>query len=474
MRSAITAALLLSVALSACVSGRKPQVALPSAYETPAAPGGETIDLETWWTAFQDPNLTALITEALARSPDSRAAAARLREARVTASSALVAFLPQGAATGSKRETHTTQVSGTPINIPGFSNTGESQSAQAELNVSWEIDLFGRIFAVAQAARGDTAAARLSYEGARASLAANVADVYFQVRGLAIQLDDARETARIQRGLSDIAVRKAERGLASGADADRVAGDLAQADSQVASLEAEYSAARRTLLALVGRGTDPVAVAAVEARVGAVPPVPATIPGDLLRRRPDVREAEAGIASAVGRLNYARLAFFPTFNLTPGVGISASDQPGFSSTTRNWSIGVGVSQPVLNIPRLLLDMKAQDARTEQAVIAYEKVVQTAYGEADSALVRLASDRRRVELLSQGEIRAARAFEAARTRYASGLDDLQSALGAEQSWRAVRSQKTAAEVQALRRAVQTYKALGGGWPAASVPTNREAR
>jgi outer membrane protein TolC len=198
------------------------------------------------------------------------------------------------------------------------------------------------------------------------------------------------------------------------------------------------------------------------------PPVPITLPGDLLARRPDVREAEARISSAAGRLAYAQLAFFPTFTLTPGLGLSRNDQPGYSATTQNWSIGANVSQPVLNIPRLLLDLRAQDARTEQAVIAYEKVVQTAYAEAESALVRLGADRRRVALLDDGARRAERAYEAARTGYGAGLTDLQTALGAEQSWRAARSQLTAAQVQSQRRTVQAFKALGGGWPSQTLP------
>ena len=193
-----------------------------------------------------------------------------------------------------------------------------------------------------------------------------------------------------------------------------------------------------------------------------------------MARRPDVREAHARIASQTGRLTYNQLAFFPTFTLTPGVGLSRSKQPGFSSATRFWSIGGAVSQPILSIPRMLVDMKVQSARAEQAVIAYEKAVQTAYGEADNALVRLAADHRRVDLLTDGEERAKRASEAARKRYALGLDDLQTALGAEQSWRSVRSQLTGAQVQALRRAVQTYKALGGGWAASTLPTDKEAR
>ena len=476
MRPATFVAGLACLTLAACASARKPDIAVPAAFEAPQA-AQASIDaaaLDRWWTQFNDPVLTDLIEQALLSAPDSRSAAARLTEARATSSNALIAFLPQGNAAGSTKETHTTQTSGTVVNIPGFSNNGESTTSSASLNVSWEVDLFGRIFAVAKAARGDTNAAEASYEGARASLAANIADTYFQARGQAIQLQDARETARIQRALQQVANTKAERGLGSSADADRVAGDLAQAEGQAAGLEAELKATRRTLLVLVGRGIDPLTSIPTPASVGEIPPVPATVPGQLLARRPDVRQAEAGVRSAAGRLTYAKLAFFPTFNLTPGIGLSRTEQPGYESSTRNWSIGAGLTQPILSIPKLLQDLKAQDARTEQAVIAYEKAVQTAYGEADSALTRLESDRRRVDLLTDGELRAERAYEASRVRYAAGIDDLQSALGAEQSWRTTRSALTSAQVQALRRAVQTYKALGGGWPATPALAKQEAR
>lgn len=477
MRPAVYIALgLAGLSLTGCASPYKANTRLPATFEAPqsAAVSAEvtSADLQTWWTQFDDAQLNALVEEALKSSPDARSAAARLREAQATAGSALIAFLPQGNATGSTKETNTTQTSGTTINIPGFSNNGESQASSANLNVSWELDLFGRIFAVAKAARGDSAAARFNYEGTRTSLAANVADVYFQTQGLAIQLADARETVRIQTEFQRIADTKLARGLASRADADRVAGDLAQARSQAAGVEAELQAARRTLLVLIGRGADPSSAIEVRNALPALPQVPASVPGDLLARRPDVREAHARVASQVGRLTYSQLAFFPTFTLTPGIGLSRSSQPGFRSATEFWSIGAAVSQPVLSIPRLLTDLKAQNARTEQAVIAYEKAVQSAYGDADNALVRLDADARRIALLTDGEARARRAADAGRIRYKAGLDDLQSALGAEASWRAVRTQLTSAQVQGLRRAVQTYKALGGGWPV--MTTDKEAR
>jgi multidrug efflux system outer membrane protein len=455
-----TASLLL---VSGCVSARKPDVALPAAFEAPTPGPAGAIALDRWWTAFNDPELTGLIDQALAANTDVRTAAARLAEVRAARQSALLSLLPQGSAVGQGRKTHTEQISGTVANIPGFSTSGESEAYSGNFNVSWEVDLFGRIFATAKAARGDLAAARFAYEGSRAAIAAQVADAWFQARGLAIQLADARETARIQQELYDVASRRGAAGITATSEADRIAGDLSQARAQIAGLEADLQAQRRTILILAGRVTEPTANVSAVPNVGTPPPVPAAIPAQLLERRPDVREARARVTSARGRLDYANLAILPTINFTPGLGWSKQSQPGFSSETQNWSIGGAISQPILNIPKLLADARAEGARTEQAVIAYEKAVQTAFGDTEAVLVRLDADHRRVALLTDGEARARRAYDASRTGYTRGLTDLQTTLSAEQSWRATRTQLTAAQVQQIRRTVQAYQALGGGWP-----------
>ncbi|HEY8618184.1 TolC family protein [Phenylobacterium sp.] len=461
MRPQLPIAVALALSVAACATPRTPDLTLPQAFEAPAGQAG-AVALDQWWTAFNEPELTTLVDQALAANTDVRTAAARLQEVRAQRNSAIFSLLPQGDATGSGRRTDTNQISGTDITFPGFSTGGVSEAYSANFNVSWELDLFGRSFAAARGANADVAAQRFAYEGARAAVAAQVADSFFQARGLAIQLADARETARIQRSLYELASKRARAGLAASSEPDRIAGDLAQADAQVAALEAELQAQRRALLILTGRPADPTASVSAPAAVGVLPPVPATIPGELLGRRPDVREAQLRVRSAAARQDIAERAFLPTFNLTPGIGWQRQEQPGFESETWNWSIGGSITQPILSIPRRLADLKAENARAEQAVINYERVVQTAFGEAEGALVRLDADRRRVTLLADGEARARRAFEAGRTGYARGLIDLNTVLSAEQSWRATRAQLTSAQVQALRRTVQAYRALGGGW------------
>ena len=456
---------LAALSLAGCVTPRKADLALPTAYEVPVAPPG-SISLDTWWTAFEDPELTTLVEQALARNADVRTARSRLDEVKAQKMSAILQYLPTGNAVLSGRKTETEQLSGTLANIPGFSTNGTSESYSGNFNVSWEVDPFGRAFAGIRAANAEEDAVRFAYEAARASIAAHTADAWFQARGLSIQLADAQETARIQTQLYDIAAKRAAVGLSASTEPDRVAGDLAQAQAQVVALEAQLQVQKRAILILAGRVVDPTSSIVAPPNVGQVPAVPTLIPSDLLQRRPDVRQAQQRLRSAVGQQKLAALAFFPTFTLSPGLGWSKIIQPSFSSETQNWSIGGSVVQPVLSIPQLLADLKTKGARTEQAVTAYEKAVQTAFQESEAALVNLDADRRRVTLLTDGEVRAARAYKASATGYARGLIDLSTTLSAERSWRAVRAQLTAAQVQALRRSVQAYKALGGGWASQS--------
>jgi outer membrane protein TolC len=200
------------------------------------------------------------------------------------------------------------------------------------------------------------------------------------------------------------------------------------------------------------------------------------VPGELLERRPDVREAEKRLRVAIAQLEVDRINLFPKFTLMPGVGITRTSTNSFTGfdttgaptfgevtqTIANWSLGVGVGVPILDRPRLLATLKASGARAEQAVIGYESAVQTAYGEAENALSGLKAERERVTLLTAGERSARAAYEAAQVRYNAGLIDVTTLLSAEQNWRAARSQATAARSQALRRSVQAFKALGGGW------------
>ena len=471
----VASATLGSTAADARRAPPAPAASVPTAYEASSlGPSLAAATLDRWWLLFDDPVLNALEDEAFATAPDALTAQARIVEARATRNSQIAQTLPTGEISGkaSQEREHNIGSGGNAL----FPIGGVFESETANLDPSWEIDLFGRLAEARKIAKADLAATRFNIEGTRASLAASVADDYFQATGLAIQIDDARETVRIDSGLERVAQEKADLGLGAASDADRVAADVAQAQAQLEDLESQFHAARRALLVLIGRGGAPVESVPVRTEVAEAPPPPQALPSELLARRPDVREAEARLRSEAGTARLRHLAIFPTFTFLPQLGLSRTVQPsvGFNPVTQQlfpiqqttslgfWTWGGGVSIPLLDIPRLLYDAKAEDARTREAAIAYEKTVQTAFGEAENALVNLAAGKRAAAVLADGEARAHVASEAAKTRYAMGLDDLTTALSAEQAWRTTQSALTSERVQALRRAVAAYKALGGGW------------
>jgi len=474
MRRVIFLPLVLAPALASCALAPKvvkPDLRLPAAYEAPAGTATPGASLDRWWSLYGDPQLESLVDQALTRAPDARSALARLHEAKAIRTEATDPYNPQGSVQGNATRTDTTALSGGTIVLPGpggvpesisLVNAGFANAYSGNFNVSWELDLFGRRFVTAHKANADLAAARFDFEATRTSLAANVADSLFQARGLAIQLEDARESARLQRELSRVADVKADHGIGARSDADQADALAAQSDAEAIDLEGQLHAAQRTLLILVGRGVDPVGSLPTDAMAATPPAIPAAVPPALLARRPDVREAAQKLISATGQLHLNELALLPKFTLLPGAGYSSSETFGAQTSTDFWSIGLGVAQPILDMPRLKSEIRAQGARVDEAAIAYEKAVQTAYGEAENALVQLAADENRIRILSAGEIQARSAYDAARKRYALGIDDLSSAVSAERTWRSARTALTGAQVQALRRSVQAFKALGGGW------------
>jgi outer membrane protein, multidrug efflux system len=461
--------LLACILVGACTTGRAPrppEAALPGRFEAPGAAVAQPLD--RWWTVYGDPQLEGLVDQALARNFDARLALARLEEARALRSSRLAQIGPQGGIEGSGEVRQTEDIGGEqsvdiPGVPPGFSLTPSGTSAQANLgfNVSWELDLFGRNAATRRAAEGEFAAARFEAEAARAATAAEIADSLFEARAVAVQIEDARATLRIQEELARVARIRGERGLAPTSDTARIEADVAQATAQLRELEAQLRTLRRSLLLLIGNATAELDSFQVTADLGPVPAPPALIPGELLVRRPDVRQAEARIEAAAGNLTLAELELFPRITLRPGLGLGLQ-RGTFESTTAFWAFGVGLTLPVLDRARLLAELRASGARAEQAVLGYEQAVQTAYAEADQALTLLEADRNRLAVLEAGAQRARVAFDAAQRRYALGLEDLTAVLDAERAWRATRSAAAAAHAQALRRSVQTFRAFGGGW------------
>ena len=491
---------LLAAGLAGCAGGgiSRPSTLMPTAYEAPGKsdPALSPQTLDAWWRLYNDPQLTALVEGALQASPDARTGLQRIAESRAARSQVLAAYLPQGDLLGSAQDQHTSESFGglgvttglgatgttgtTTGALGGTGTTGVSSSAAsltpagdlqtyaAEFNVSYELDVFGRRRAAKRAADADLWTQRFDYEAVRSMLATNVANDLFQARGYAIQLAEARETYRIAQDLAKSSDLSASHGLTSTSDAARLESDAATDAAEVTRLEAVARAARRTLLDLVGRGTDRLDTLVVEPEAIAPPVPPQTTPGELLRRRPDVREAQARLQSAAGTLDLDKLGLFPDFSLAPALEL-AKTTGSYDSFSTIWSLGLNATAPVLDRPRLLAIVRGQRARGEEAVIAYEKAVQDAYRDAENGLNTLDSDRRRVASLQTAVDRARFAFDAKRKGYDLGLTDLTTLLAAESTWRQARLTLSTAQVTTLMDSATLFQALGGGWTPPPLPS-----
>lgn len=457
MRTTACAALVLASGCAPSIHLPAPDTSLPPAFEAPAATAGaETLALDRWWDGFGDPQLAGFVGTALERSTTARMAYARIAEARATRSQGRVSTLPSGSLTGSVTEQGSQSLWGAGL------TQGGSEAYQATFYPSWEIDLFGRLSAIRTRADLDYKGAALDFFGARLALAGDVAASLFQARYIAVQLDNARDTLTIARGLSTSGDLGLARGLTSGQDAARLRADLASGEAEVIRLEAELRAAKRSLLILIGDPTASTDSLAITGTLAAPPALPPVTPGLLLARRPDVQSAEVALASATQTIRVDRAALFPKFNLQPGLALSGATSGGSGL----WSLAAGVAVPILDRARLLATLRISEARGQQAVITYERAVQTAFGEAGNALTRVDAGRRRIAYLEQATQQARYAFDAARRGYGAGLTDLTTLLQAQRVWLQNRAALNAAQFALLSDTVTAVRALGGGWDPAS--------
>ncbi|MCE7796222.1 efflux transporter outer membrane subunit [Sphingobium sufflavum] len=440
-----------------------PEVGLPAAFEprpaispSPATPAALTLD--RWWDDFGDPQLSGLVTTALERSTTIRMAYARIAEARAVRRQSTAATLPSGSLTGSATEQGSGPVWGPGVTIPG------NDSYLANFAPSWEVDLFGRLAEIRDRAALDNDAATLDFYAVRLALAADVATSLFRARFLATQLTDARDNLRIAQELADNSAIGATRGLTAAQDVARLRADAASREAEVTRLTGELQVAKRSLLILIGTPAATTDSLPVADTLDPPPSLPVATPGELLMRRPDVRSAELKLQSAASTVTIDRLGLFPRFTLTPGVGLTATGGP---TGVGLWSIVAGATLPILDRARLLATLRVSEARGQQAVVTYEKAVQTAFGEAENSLTSVAADARRSEQLNRAERESRIALDAARRGYRAGLTDLTTLLQSERTWRQNRTTLNGARVGLLTNSVAAIRALGGGWNPARI-------
>jgi multidrug efflux system outer membrane protein len=449
----------VAVALTACASTemRVPPVDLPPGTAA-TVPG-----IDRWWTQFNDPQLTALIEETLAANLDLRIAVARIEEARANlrlARSYQFPIIDADAAAARVRRSDATD--------PRFPGPLINNNYAAGVNVSYEVDLWGRLAAGTTAAQSTLLGTRYSAETVRTVLAAQVANAYFTLLGFDAELRLSRDTLATRVESVLLQKRRVEAGLIGDYELRLAEAERATVAASVPPLERAVAQTEAAIAVLAGRSAravfTPVVARGAELRVDdAGPVVPEGLPSDLLARRPDIRQAEADLVAANARITEARAQYFPAIALTARLGSESSELGDlFSGPALAWSVAGSLFQPIFGAGRIASQVEAATSRREQAEYAYARSVQAAFRDAHDALVAHRSARDSYAAQEERRTQFAEALRLAELRYKAGytsyievLDNQRNLLDAERArLLALRARQSAL--------VDLYKALGGGW------------
>jgi len=463
----LAAALAGTLMAGGCLVGpnyRPPQANVPTAWtgvseaavSQPSVATAQPAQLAQWWRVFNDPNLTALVEEALKVNLDLQLAEARLRQARAAQGVAAGGLWPAVNASALYRRS---QPSGAPA-------AARAQPLyQAGLDAAWELDLFGGISRSVEAADADVEAAQENLRDVQVSLIAEIALNYVQLRSFQQQIVIAQDNLRAQKHTADLTRQRLGAGFVSALDVANAEAQVATTQSQIPILQ---SAARQSIYALsILLARFPAELAPDLSQPGPVPVAPALVPvglpSDLLRRRPDIRQAEAQLHAATAQIGVATADFFPRFSLTGSLGW---ENPRLSALTdhasRFWSYGPAASWPIFQGGSIISNVRVREAIRDQTLLAYQKTVLTALQEVENALVAFAREQEHRQALSDAVAANRRALDLALQLYTQGQTDFLNVLNAQRSLYASEEAWVQSNQNVAANFVALYKALGGGW------------
>jgi NodT family efflux transporter outer membrane factor (OMF) lipoprotein len=417
-----------------------------------------------WWETFHDPVLTDLVRRAVRENRDIKIAAERLRAARAGETINRSFLLPSVglSATGAKSTTGDSAAA-----------RPDTKTASAGVDVSWELDLSGRLRAGAAAAAADTLAAEHGVRGVRLLVMTDVASNYFTLVGALRQLDTMRSISAAHDETLRLVTARHRAGLATPFDVERAQTDAATARAQIPPLETLAAVSRHRIAVLIGDQAFN-AVSIVPSRGDAV--VPEAQPGQpatLLQRRPDVLALMAQVDAANARRQQAAAEWFPRLFLDASFGRQHAELNGISLGAARFTNVAGLlAMPLFNAGRTRAINDVAESGQREALLRAEDGMVRALEDVENALVALADERRRSELLQTAAGSAEAALGRAQSLYDRGQIDLLPLLDAQRARLSVRLTANDSSTQLLLDSVQLYKALGGGWqvfePASGTP------
>jgi multidrug efflux system outer membrane protein len=456
MRNAAWIAVAASLALAGCTT----TPTTPPALDVPAGnAAADNVQLERWWTTFNDARLTAYVDEALAHNLDLAAALARIDTARAQVKLATADLYPSiDLGVGANRSRSF---------APGL-NPLVSNDFRVSVDASYEVDLWGKYRTATRAAQQDLLATRYARETVQTIVAADVARTYFQLLAADAQLKLLNDTLKSREETVGLQRDRYQAGVIGEFD-------FAQSEAERAAVAADIATTRRAvgelesaLAVLLGRSPREVyepqlAHGATAEQLIAVPTVPSDLPSNLLERRPDIRQSERSLAAASLRIDRARADYFPSLSLTGSYGRESGALSSlFNGPAAVWSIGAGLLQPLIGLKAIEANVEAATARREEAVVDYRKTVQSAFKDTHDALIASATARDALTAQGQRRERLARALELSDLRYRAGYSPYLEVLDVQRQLLQAQTLEIDAARDARIAIVDLAKALGGGW------------
>jgi len=414
-----------------------------------------------WWEIFGDKMLSDLENRAASANQELKAAVARVDQARAVARVARSELLPN-----LNFDPSITRERFSPHQVPNFGGITVN-TFRAPLDLSYEIDLWGRVRRGFEGARADAAASAAAFHNILLTLQADVAQNYFALRALDAERATVAGTVGLRKEQVRLVRSRFEGGIGNELDVARAETELATTEAEAASLAQRRSELENAIAILVGANPSNFKLAALDdadSRWNPQPPaIPAGLPAELLERRPDVAEAERQLASANAQIGVAKAAFFPVLSLTGSGGyVSADVDTLFKWDGRVWSIGPSLSLPIFAGGRNLANYKRSQASYEEAVARYRQRVLIAFGEVENSVSAIGHLTEQAAAQQRAVASARRAADLATQRYTAGIVSYLEVVDA--SREALQTERANTQLAGQRQiaAVQLIKALGGGW------------
>ena len=462
MRHALAISLVVLAGCAAPVKYERPAVELPAAWKESAPPHFRNAAEDgRWWRVYDDGALDKLIEEARTQNGDLLIAAARVDEARALLAEQESFFFPRVDAQASAARQRISQRNAT--SFPGVPN--QFSQYRAGLNVSYEVDLFGRLRAGAESARAELAASEASREAVRLALAAQVTKAYYALHSFDQQVTLTRQTLELRDEALRLQKKRFDAGVISDFELRQLEADAAGVRALLPPLENAREREEAALAVMLGRSPKEVMdasfkLAPMQEKLSA-PVLPAGIPSELLLRRPDLVAAERQLAAANARVAVARSQMFPSITLTGLLGSESralSDL--FTGPAAVWSLAAGIAQPIFSGGRLQAQTEAAQARERAVLAQYQQAIRAAFGEVRTALIAQSRARESFEAESAREEALAQTLRLARLRYQNGVASQLDVIDAERGLLAARIARIEA-LRAHRAAIaDLFRALGG--------------